>query len=287
MSIVITGASGGLGRRVAELVLERDPQAGLVLVTRSPEKLADLAARGAEVRQGDFDEPASLDAAFAGGRRLLLISTDTVGVRVAQHGNAIDAAVRAGVELIAYTSILNPADDNPASLADEHRATERLLRDSGVEWTFLRNSIYADMQPASAQAALATGRLVSNSGSGRLPYVTREDCAAAAAAVLTSDGHAGQAYEITGPELLDAEALAALYAEAGGKPVSVVEVDDAAYVDGLVEHAGLPRPVAEVYASVGTATRGGHFDIASDAVERLTGRPPRTVRSILDGALAA
>jgi NAD(P)H dehydrogenase (quinone) len=201
---------------------------------------------------------------------------------VAQHGNAIDAAARAGVELIAYTSILNPADDNPASLADEHRATERLLRESGVAWTFLRNSIYSDLQPAGAEAALATGRLVSNSGTGRLPYVTREDCAASAAAVLTTDGHANRAYDITGPELLDAAALAALYAEVGGRPVSVVDVDDAAYAEGLVEHAGLPRPMAEVLASVGTATREGHFDIASDDVERLTGRPPLTLRSVLE-----
>jgi NAD(P)H dehydrogenase (quinone) len=205
-----------------------------------------------------------------------------VGTRVPQHERAIDAAVRAGVGHVLYTSIPNPTPDHPGPVPAEHRATEEAIRASGLAWTFLRNSIYAEMQSASAEAALASGRHVTNTGDGRTAFVSRQDCAAVAAAVLTGDGHEGQAYDVTGPELLAADGLAALYAETGGKPVEVVQVDDAAYAAGLVEHAGLPPVVAEVYAAFGTATRLGFLDVRSDVVERLTGRPPHSVRAILE-----
>jgi NAD(P)H dehydrogenase (quinone) len=280
MSIVITGASGQLGRRVAELVLEQTSD--VILVTRTPEALEGL---GGEVRRADFDDPASLDAAFAGGSRLLLVSLPTIGARVPQHVSAVDAAVRAGVRHIAYTSIVNPGPDNPAAVAVEHRQTEDAIRASGLAWTFLRNSIYADLQPRSAAAALASGQLVTNTGDGRTAYITREDCAAVAAAVLVSDGHDGQAYDVTGPSALSADDLAALYAELGGKPVEVIRVDDAAYAAGLVEHAGMPAEMAAVYATFGAATRSGALSAQTDVVERLTGRPPGSVRELLAAAL--
>lgn len=280
MSIVITGASGQLGRRVAELVLEQTSD--VILVTRTPEKLSGL---GGEVRRADFDDPASLDAAFAGGSRLLLVSLPTIGARVPQHIAAIDAAARAGVGSIAYTSIVNPGPENPSAVAAEHLETEEAIRASGLAWTFLRNSIYADLQPRSAAAALATGQLVTNAGDGRTALVTREDCARVAAAVLVGDGHEGQAYDVTGPEALSADDLAAIYSEVGGKPVEVVHVDDAAYAAGLVEHAGMPQAVAEIYATFGAATRTGALSAQTDVVERLTGRAPGTVRELLAAAL--
>ncbi len=280
MSIVITGASGQLGRRVAELVLEQTSD--VILVTRTPETLSGL---GGEVRRADFDDPASLDAAFAGGSRLLLISLPTIGARVPQHIAAIDAATRAGVGFIAYTSIVNPGPENPSAVAVEHLATEEAIRASGLAWTFLRNSIYADLQPRTAAAALATGQLVTNAGDGRTALVTREDCARVAAAVLVGDGHEGQAYDVTGPEALSADDLAAIYSEVGGKPVEVVHVDDAAYAAGLVEHAGMPQAVAEIYATFGAATRTGALSAQTDVVERLTGRVPGTVRELLAAAL--
>jgi len=281
MGIVITGASGHLGRRVVDELLDRVDPADLILVTRTPAALAEYAARGAQVRAGDFDDPGSLAAAFAGGEKLLLISTDALGQRIRQHGDAIDAAAAAGVRLVAYTSIINPEPDNPAAVVPEHRGTEDKLRASGLEWTFLRNSIYADLQPRSAQAAIASGRLVTNAGTGRTGYVTREDCAAVAAAVLTGDGHEGQAYDVTGPEALNADDLAQLYSELGGTPVEVVHVDDAAYAAGLVEHAGMPPGLAEIYATFGAATRSGVLDVTTDVVERLTGRAPANIRSVL------
>ena len=280
MSLVINGVSGSLGRRVAELVLEQTSD--VVLLTRTPEQLSGL---DAEIRRADFDDPDSLDGAFAGGSRMLLVSLPVIGARVPQHTAAIAAAARAGVGFIAYTSIVNPGPENPAAVAAEHLATEEALRASGVEWAFLRNSIYADLQPTSARAALASGRLVTNMGDGRTAYVTREDCARVAAAVLLGTGHEGKSYDVTGPVALSAADLAALYADVGGRPVEVVSVDDAAYAAGLVEHAGLLPAVAEIYATFGAATRKGALSAQTDVVERLTGRAPASVRELLEAAL--
>jgi NAD(P)H dehydrogenase (quinone) len=289
MRIVITGASGQLARRVIEELLERgvDPSE-LILVTRGPEALAEYSARGADVRLGDFTDPSTLPAAFAGGERMLLISTDAIGARVQPQRDAIDAAVAAGIEHVAYTSIVNPEPgSNPAAAVPDHRATEDRLRESGLDWTFLRNSIYADLEAGSQAAALATGRLVTNGGDGSVAYVARDDCAAAAAAVLATDGHAGKAYEITGPARLDAAARAAVFAELGGAPVDVVQVDDAAYAAGLAEATGMPLPVAQLYATFGTATRLGALDALSDDFEALTGRAPRSLRAVLTAATPA
>jgi NAD(P)H dehydrogenase (quinone) len=287
MSIVITGASGQLGRRVVEEALERVEPNDLILVTRTPDALADLAARGAQVRAGDFDDPSSLVAAFAGGERLLLISTSALGERIRQHGDAIDAAVAAGIRFVAYTSIVNPEPDNPAAVVPEHRATEDKLRESGLEWAFLRNSIYADLEAGNQAAALATGELVTNGGAGRVAYVARDDCAAAAAAVITGGDHAGKAYEITGPELLDADVRAALFAELGGTPVEVLHVDDATYAAGMADATGMPLSISELYATFGTATREGKLDALSADFEALTGRTPRSLRDVLTAATPA
>jgi NAD(P)H dehydrogenase (quinone) len=287
MSIVVTGASGHLGRRVVEELLERVDARELILVTRHPDVLAEYADRGAQVRAGDFTDPSSLPAAFAGGERMLLISTDAIGARVRHQADAIDAAAAAGVRFVAYTSMVNLEPGNPAAVVPDHRATEDKLRASGLEWTFLRSSIYADLEAGNQAAALATGQLVTNGGAGAVAYVARDDIATAAAAVLTSDGHAGRTYEITGPERLDADARAAVFAELGAKPVEVVHVDDAAYAAGLAEATGMPLAVAELYATFGTATRVGALDILSDDFEALTGRSPRSLRDVLTAATPA
>ena len=287
MSLIVTGASGQLGRKVAELLLERVDPAQLVLITRRPESLDDLAARGATVRAGDFDDPASLEAAFAGGERLLLISTDAIGRRVQQHQNAIDAAQGAGVRHIAYTSIPNPTAENPALVADDHERTEQALSASGLAWTALRNALYAEFRVPEAQQAIASGTFAHNQGDGRSAYVSRADCAAAAAAVLTGGPeHDGKAYDITGPELLGGADLARLYAEAGGSPVQVHALDDDAFIAGLAQ-AGLPGEVVTLLASFGEAVRIGALDQLSGDVEALTGRAPVSVASVLEQGLAA
>ena len=186
MGIVITGASGNLGRSTAELVLDRVPASEVILTTRHPEELSDFAERRAEVRRADFDRPETLVGAFAGGERLLLISTQDLGRRSDQHRAAIEASREAGVRHAIYTSYLNPVEENPAVVTPSHRDTEEALRESGFAWTLLRNGLYAEYQvPAGAQA-IAMGRLIHNNGDGKAAYVSREDCAAVAAAVAGS-----------------------------------------------------------------------------------------------------
>ena len=284
MSLVITGAGGQLGRRTAELLLDQVDPGSVVLVSRRPQELSDLTARGASARAGDFDDPTSLPEAFAGAERLLLISTDAVGRRVPQHRNAIEAARAAGVQAVAYTSLPNPAADNPAVVGQDHRETEALLAASGLQWTLLRNALYSEYRIPESQVALSSGTFAHNQGRGRTAYVSREDCAAAAAAWLAGgDEHAGRTYDITGPELLGADDLARAYAAAGGSPVTALDQPDDAFVAGL-EAAGLPREVAALLASFGAAIRDGHLDQRSTAVQDLTGRPPRTVAQVLSSA---
>ena len=281
MNIVITGASGQLGRLTAELVLDRVPASEVILTTRRPETLSDFTERGATVRQADFDRPERLAEAFAGGENLLLISTDDLGRRAAQHRAAIEAARDAGVRHVAYTSYLTPVEENPAVITPSHRDTEEALRESDLAWTTLRHAFYAEYQvPAGAQA-IATGRLIHNNGGGKTAYVSREDCAAAAATVLTTEGHEGKAYDITGPEPLDQSDVAALLSEVSGRPVEDVAVDDEAFIQGLTA-AGVPDPAARGFASYGKAIREGFLGEASEAVENLTGRPPRSLREVFE-----
>jgi NAD(P)H dehydrogenase (quinone) len=281
MSIIVTGASGHLGRRVAELLLERVAPQEVVLVSRDPQRLADLAQGGADVRRGDFTDPGTLAGAFAGGERMLLVSTDAIAVRVDHHRSAIQAAADAGVRFVAYTSVVNPTEANPAFMVPDHRATEQMLRESGLEWCFLRNAIYAETQVEAAAAAVDTGRLVTNAGDGGCAYVAREDCAAAGAAVVAGGDHAGKAYDIAGPKSLDATALAEIFGQLADRGVEAIPVDDGALVELLVA-AGTPEPVAQALATIGRATREGCFDVRSSDVETLSGRPPRTLRSVLE-----
>jgi NAD(P)H dehydrogenase (quinone) len=281
MSIVITGASGHLGRATAGMVLERMPASEVILTTRHPEEISDLAARGAEVREADFERPETLVGAFEGGEKLLLISTDAVGARVDQQRAAIEAAGKAGIRHVIYTSYLNPVEDNPAAVTADHRETEAVLRESGLAWTALRNGLYAEYQvPAGAQA-IATGRLVHNNGDGETAYVSREDCAAAAAAVLSTESHDGEAYDIAGPRPLSQDDVAALLSEVSVRPVEAVSVDDEQFVQGLAAY-GMPEPAARSIATFGRAIREGFISEASGAVENLTGRPPRSLREVFE-----
>jgi NAD(P)H dehydrogenase (quinone) len=285
MTIGISGAAGQLGRATTDLLLERVEPGELVLVTRDPAQLDAYAERGANVRRGDFDDPEGLREAYRGVDRMLLISGADVGRRVAQHTAAIAAAKDAGVGRIAYTGIVNPTEANLAAAAPEHRGTEEALLASGLEWTMLRNGIYADLTAQGLTQSIAAGRHVYNSGDGKTSYVARADCAAAAAVVLSEEGHANRAYDITGPEALSGADLAALASELSGTPVEAVAVDDETFVGILVEHAGLPEPVAQFIASFGRAGREGHLSTVSNAVAELTGSPPLHFRDVLEALL--
>jgi NAD(P)H dehydrogenase (quinone) len=281
MSVIVTGAAGHLGRLVAENLLERLAPEELVLVTRRPEALRELRARGADVRYGDFDDPASLPDAFAGGRRLLLISTDAIGRRVPQHRAAIDAAAAAGIGHVVFTSIVNPVLANPTGAhAREPGRTEAMLHGSGLAWTVLRFGSFAELVLPPAATAVQNGRLITNNGRGRIVPVSRRDCAEAAAVTLTTDGHAGKTYEITGPEPLSPSDLAELYADLSGQPVKVLQLNDAMLSLVLVG-IGTPMPIARDITAFGRAVRQGYFDVVDPTFERLTGRPPATLRDVL------
>jgi NAD(P)H dehydrogenase (quinone) len=280
MTIAITGAAGHLGRLTAQLVLDRVPDGEVVLVTRRPDALADLADAGASVRHGDFDQPNSLPGAFAGVDRLLLISADVLGNRVAQHTAAIDAAAQAGVGHVLYTSGLNAGSALPLVVSHDHGATEEAIRARGLRWTALRNGLYAESQVAAVARAVASGHLVHNNGDGATAYVSRDDCAAAAAAALTGDGHEDRVYDITGPELVTQAQVAALASEITGRPVEPVAIDDEEATLGLMA-VGLPADTAKAIASFGTAIREGVLEVLSTHVEDLTGRPPRSLREVL------
>ena len=291
--IIVTGASGQFGHAAASQLL--DAGEAVIALTRSPGKLADLAARGAEVRAAEFDDPASLNSAMAGGETMLLISTTMVGERPRQHGNAIDAAVAAEVRHIAYTSVTDGGNPNhPAVEQHDHYATEQQLKASGAAWTILRNSQYSEaIATAMAIPALAAGSKPDNCGDGQIAFVSRDDCVATAVAVLTQPGHENKAYDVTGPELLSIPEAMAMIAEMAGKPIEVIPVSDEqmfAYFDSL----GVARKAADVdpngpipWASEGMVTFGqaireGNFAVISEDVERITGRKPRTLRSVLE-----
>jgi NAD(P)H dehydrogenase (quinone) len=284
MRLAITGASGQLARRAAELVLATVAPEDLILTTRTPAALAAFAARGVNVRRADFAEPQSLRAAFAGAERLLLVSATDLAHRIEQHRAALEAAKAAGVRHVVYTSGLKPEPPNPAVVAPSHYATEQALTQSGLDWTILRNSLYADYQAPEAEQAIARGTLTHNRGEGRVGYVAREDCARVAAAVLVGGGHTGACYDVTGPETYSAVELAALYTELGGRPVAEDAVGDEELVASMVGAASGDshlRYGAELVASFGRSIREGYMSACSDAVATLTGRRPRSVREVL------
>ena len=281
MSVIVTGAAGHLGRLVTEQLLERLEPECLVLVSRRPEALRELAARGADVRYADFDEPASLLDAFAGGTRMLLISTDAVGRRVRQHRGAIDAAALAGVGHVVFTSIVNPVAGNPIGAnAREQGNTEAMLQRSGLAWTVLRFGSFAELQLPPAATAVQNHCLITNGGDGRIVPVSRRDCAEAAAITLTTDGHTGKTYEITGPEALSANDLAGLYGELSGRPVKVRHLSDTVLTSVLVG-IGTPTPIAWSITAFGRAVRRGYFDVVDATFEQLAGRPPAALRDVL------
>jgi len=292
VKLIITGASGQYGRAAVEGVLQKVAPKDLIVMTRTPAKLADLAKRGVSVRHGDFDDPASLVEAFEGGDKLLMISTGRVGKRLPQHRNAIQSAVRAGVKHVVYTSFVGAGTGSPALAVKEHTATEELLRASELAWTALRDSQYADaMVDAAAPIAIASGRWPASAGDGKVGFVTRQDCVAAAVAVMTTRGHENTAYNITGPELLSFRDVAAITAEVSGRPIEYIVVDDEAlyrHFDSL----GIPREAVDDQVVKGVpwsshdmvsfeqGIREGFLAVLSNDVEKLTGRRPRSLKSL-------
>lgn len=281
-TLLVTGASGHLGRQVVELLLG-SYDGTIVATTRTPEKLSDLSQRGVIVRHADFDDPASLAEAFKGVDRLLLVSTDALDVpgrRINQHRNAVKAAEQAGVKHVVYTSLMNPGPDSPVFLAPDHRSTEEALAASKLGWTALRENIYMDLWLMSLPQAIQMGKLFNAIGDGKAAYITREDCARAAAAALASTYEGRRVLDITGPEAISQHELAAIVSKISGQEITYIPLELNALVGNMVS-AGLPRPVAEGYASFDVAVAQGKFSTVSNGVEELTGRKPTSVADFL------
>jgi len=283
--ILVTGASGQLGRLVMAELLKSVPASELVAAVRNPDSLADLAAQGVEVRKADYNEPATLDAAFEGADKVLLISSSEVGARAPQHANVIDAAKKAGVGLLAYTSILH-ADTTPLPLGLEHKQTEAKLAESGVPHVILRNGWYSENYTAGVPVALQFGAVMGCAGEGRISSAARADYAAAAAAVLLADAQAGKVYELAGDDAYTLSGLAAEIAAQSGKAVSYQDMPEAEYQQALLG-AGLPEPIATLLAESDTgASKGGLFDDGKQ-LSALIGRPTTPITESVRQALAS
>lgn len=279
--IAITGATGQLGQHVIENLLKTVPASQIVAIVRNPAKAATLSLQGITVRQADYTDEAAFTTALQGIDKLLLISSSEVGQRTPQHRNVINAAKSARVKFIAYTSLLH-ADTSPLGLADEHVATEKMLAESDLDFALLRNGWYSENYLASAPAALEHGVFIGTAGDGKIAAATRADYAAAAARVISEEGHAGKIYELAGDEGWTLSQLAAELAQQSGKKVvyqNLSEADFAAALKGF----GLPAGLAEMLADsdVG-ASKGGLFD-DSHTLSTLIKRPTTSLAESVSG----
>ncbi|MFE0176210.1 SDR family oxidoreductase [Streptomyces sp. NPDC059002] len=284
MSIVVTGATGHLGRLVVEgLLAAQVPAEQIAAVVRDKNKAADLAARGIELRVADYSAPETLRGAFAAGDRVLLISGSEVGRRVPQHRAVIDAARAAGVALLAYTGILGGPDAD-FDLAAEHKETERLILDSGLPHTFLRNGWYHENYTEHLAPVLEHGAVVGSAGDGRIASASRADYAAAAVAVLTGEGHEGKAYELSGDVAWSLAEYAAEVAARSGKDISYANVPAEQHL-AVLTGAGVPEPMAAILVDVDAAIGRGRLAGTSGDLARLIGRPTTPLADAVSGAL--
>ena len=269
--IAITGATGQLGHLVIEQLLNTVPANQIVAIVRNPAKAEALSQQGITVRQGDYADESTMTSALKGVEKLLLISSSEVGQRATQHQNVINAAKAAGVKFIAYTSLLH-ADKSPLGLHVEHVATEKALAESGIPYALLRNGWYTENYLASAPPALEHGVFIGAAGEGKIASATRADYAAAAAKVISGDGHAGNVYELAGDHAWTLSELAAELSKQSGKNVAYQNMSEADFAAAL-KGVGLPAGLADMLADsdVG-ASKGGLFD-DSHTLSKLIGRP--------------
>lgn len=280
MTIAITGATGQLGRLVVNKLKEKVSDAQIIALVRSPQKAQDL---GVTAREADYDKPETLQQALAGVDTLLLISSSEVGKRAAQHRNVIEAAKKAGVKWIVYTSLLH-ADTSPLDLAEEHRATETELKASGIPFTILRNGWYTENYTGSIPAALAGGAFIGSAGMGKISSAARADSADAAVSVLTSEGHEGKVLELAGDEAYTLSDLAAEISRQTGKTIPYKNMPEAEYAAALTGF-GLPEDLARAIAGWDTgASEGALFD-ESRQLSALLGRPTTPLSVAVANAL--
>ncbi len=281
--VVVTGATGKLGHLVVEGLLKKVPAREIAVTVRSPEKAKDLAARGVEIRPADYSRPETLAKAVAGAEKVLLVSSSEVGQRVPQHLAVIDAAKRAGVRLLAYTSVLH-GEASRLALAAEHQATEAALRASGLAWVFLRNGWYVENYTEHLGPALQHGAFVGSAGAGRIAAATRADYAEAAVAVLTGVGHEKKAYELAGDRPFTMAELAAEVSRQVGKTIEYRELPPEQY-KAVLTGAGVPGPYADLLVDSDLGVARGELDDASGDLRRLIGRPTTPLAEAVAAAL--
>ena len=275
-TLLVTGASGHLGQRVLHHLVHtlNVPAGRIIATTRKPATLADWAAKGVTVRATDFDNPASLVAAFEGASRVLLISTDTIGRRVPQHKAAIDAAVKVGADHVIYTSMPWP-EKSLVLFAPDHLGTEAALSASALSgWTVLRNNWYFENLFLGMPSVLASGKWFSASGDGRIAYISRDDIARAAAAALAGTERGKVTYDLGGAKAITVAEVAALVSRTVGKPIEVVPVTVEALAQGLISH-GVPEPMARMVASFDANTAAGQLADVTGDFTKLTGVQPQ------------
>jgi NAD(P)H dehydrogenase (quinone) len=282
MSIVVTGATGHLGRHVIEQLLEKVPAEQVTAVVRNEGKAADLAERGVQLAVADYNAPETFDHVFSAGDKVLLISGSEVGNdRVGQHRVVIEAAKAAGVALLAYTSAPGSLK---AALADDHRATEEVLLASGLPYTLLRNGWYHENYTENLAPVLEHGAVVQAAGDGRVSSASRADYAAAAVAVLTGEGHENKTYELGGDEAWSFAEYAVELSKQTGKEIVYNPVSVEAFT-GILAGAGLPEPVAAIIAGVDASVEKGELVVDSGDLSRLAGRPTSTIADAITAAL--
>jgi len=286
VSIVVTGATGQLGRHVLEALLERGvPAEEIVAAGRSVGRLSDFAERGVRVQPMDYADAGSVAATLKGARRVLLISGSEVGQRVQQHRTVIEAAKAEGVELLAYTSIAN-ADTTAMLLAEEHKATEALLRGSGVPFVLLRNGWYLENYTEQLPGTLAQGAVAGSAGEGKVSAAARVDYAHAAAAVLVADGQAGKVYELGGDDAFSLADLAAEISAATGETITYNDLPAQEYV-GVLTGVGVPGAFAEILADSDLGIARGDLLVSTGDLGRLIGRPTASLAQAVRSAAAS
>ncbi|WP_394138866.1 SDR family oxidoreductase [Cytobacillus oceanisediminis] len=279
MKLLVTGATGKLGSTVVESLLKSVPASQLAVSVRNPEKAEGLSSQGVEVRHGDFDHPKTLDTAFAGIDRLLIISADGDNeTRIRQHTNAVEAAKRAGVKFIAYTSLAN-ATESKNLMAPPHVATEAAIVNTGIPYSFLRNNWYLENEIESIKGALAGAPWVTSAGEGKVGWALQQDYAEAAATVLIGEGHENTVYELSGP-LLTQEELVKVLGLVLGKEIPVQQVNDETYAE-IMKGLGLPDFVITIVVGIQESIRNGSLEVESNDFEKVLGRPVTPVNEAL------
>ncbi|MBC6609895.1 SDR family oxidoreductase [Hymenobacter sp. BT507] len=281
--IAITGATGHLGRATLNALLSKVPANQLIALVRDPQKATDLSDQGVQVRQGNYNDPATLQAAFQGAEKVLLISGDDLENRLQQHKNVIDAAKKAGVRHVLYTSVTNPSADSHFGASPSHVATEAYLKESGLTYTMLRNTLYLDILPMMiGENALPSGQLYAAAGEGKVSYALRQDLAEATAAILATPGHDNQTYDLAPAPAYSFQDVAATLSEVAGQPVQYVPISPEALAAGMREHH-VPEPVVMMMVGLSKAMAADEFNLSSPTLEQLLGRRPTDLKTFLTG----